>query len=117
MLQPEVYLLNRSTLSMGRDIDNDIVLQEPEVSRHHIRLVYTKEGYAVEDLNTMNGTFVNDRRLTQQRVLRMQDMVRVGTRVQMWYTDNPDQLLKDLRNGTLTPNEAEETEDPKNGCW
>jgi len=107
MLQPEVYLLNRSTLSMGRDIDNDIVLQEPEVSRHHIRMVFTKEGYAIEDLNTMNGTFVNDRRLAQQRLLRLSDMVRVGTRVQMWYTDNPDQLLENLRNGTLTVNEQE----------
>jgi pSer/pThr/pTyr-binding forkhead associated (FHA) protein len=112
--QPEIYLLDRLTISMGRDVDNDIVLQEPEVSRHHMRMVLTEEGYAIEDLNTMNGTFVNDRRLAQQRVLRMSDRVRVGTRVQMWYTDNPDRLIENLRAGILDQ-EVDETLDTKTG--
>lgn len=101
MPQPEIYLLDRSTLSMGRDVDNEIVLQEPEVSRHHMRLIFTENGYAVEDLNTMNGTWVNDRRLSEQRILRINDMVRIGTRVKMWYTNDPDDLIEGLRDGTL----------------
>ena len=101
LLQPEIYLLDRATLSMGRDVDNEIVLQEPEVSRHHMRLVYTEDGYAIEDLNTMNGTWVNDRRLIQQRILRVNDMVRIGSGVQMWYTTNPDELIERMKTGTL----------------
>jgi pSer/pThr/pTyr-binding forkhead associated (FHA) protein len=109
ILQPEIYLLDRATLSMGRDVDNEIVLQEPEVSRHHMRLVYTEGGYALEDLNTMNGTWVNDRRLMQQRVLRINDVVRVGTRVQMWYTNDPDELIEALKNGTLEKRQTDST--------
>ncbi|MDQ7035080.1 MAG: FHA domain-containing protein [Anaerolineae bacterium] len=109
--QPEIYLLDRTTLSMGRDVNNEIVLQEPEVSRHHMRLIYTENGYAVEDLNTVNGTWVNDRRLTKQRILSINDMVRVGTQVKMWYTNNPDELIEGLRDGTLEKKSIESDDD------
>jgi pSer/pThr/pTyr-binding forkhead associated (FHA) protein len=98
MSQPEIYLLDRLTLTIGRDVDNDIVLQEPEVSRHHIRMVLTQEGYTVEDLNTMNGTHVNKRQVMQQRILRSSDLITVGTGVKMWYTDDPDKLIETMRN-------------------
>jgi pSer/pThr/pTyr-binding forkhead associated (FHA) protein len=111
MPQPEIYLLDRSSLSMGRDVDNEIVLQEPEVSRHHMRLLYTENGYAVEDLNTMNGTWVNDRRLTEQRILNLNDMVRVGTRVQMWYTTDPDELIHNLKTGTVEKKSGDSSDD------
>jgi len=98
--QPEIYRLERPSISIGRDVDNDIILQEAEVSRHHLRLVLTKDGYAIEDLNTMNGTWVNDRRLQEQVLLKMTDMIRIGTRVRMWYTTDPDELLERLKSGS-----------------
>ncbi|MCA9913945.1 MAG: FHA domain-containing protein, partial [Anaerolineae bacterium] len=98
--QPEIYRLERPSISIGRDVDNDIILQEPEVSRHHLRLIQAKDGYAIEDLNTMNGTWVNDHRLHDQQMLDAADMVRIGTRVRMWYTDDPDRLLESLKSGS-----------------
>ncbi len=98
--QPEIYRLERASISIGRDVDNDIILQEAEVSRHHLRLLLTKEGYAIEDLNTMNGTWVNDRRLQEQRLLQTTDVIRIGTRVRMWYTNDPDRLLESLKSGS-----------------
>lgn len=106
--QPEIYLLDRLTLTIGRDVDNDIVLQEPEVSRHHMRLVLTQDGYTIEDLNTMNGTHLNKRQLTQQRNLRSSDLITVGTGVRMWYTDDPDRLIETLR-GELENEDADDT--------
>lgn len=98
--QPEIYRLERPSISIGRDVDNDIILQEPEVSRHHLRLIQTKDGYAIEDLNTMNGTWVNDHRLQDQQPLNAPDVVRIGTRVRMWYTNDPDRLLESLKSGS-----------------
>src|SRR5271154_1395485 len=50
-----------------------------EISRRHARLSINEAGVLlVEDLGSTNGTFVNDRRLTAQRVLRAGDRVRVG---------------------------------------
>lgn len=91
--KPEIYILDRTTISIGRDADNEISLDEPEVSRHHMRLVLTADGYAVEDLNTMNGTAVNGDTIAHQQILNTNDLIGVGTGVQMWFTDDPNHLL------------------------
>lgn len=97
--QPEIYLLDRNSIAIGRDTDNDIILIEPEVSRHHIRLVLSDRGYAIEDLNTLNGTMVNGKKLQQQQVLVYGDRVRIGTRCRMWYTDDPDTMITQILKG------------------
>lgn len=73
--KPEIYILDRATISIGRDVDNDISLEEPEVSRHHMRLILTADGYAVEDLNTMNGTAVNGDTIENEQVLNTNDLI------------------------------------------
>lgn len=75
------YELNRDTVTIGRDITNDIVINDPEVSRHHARLVRTPTGYAVEDLRSTNGTFVNRQRVTTQHPLTNGDLLGMGETV------------------------------------
>jgi pSer/pThr/pTyr-binding forkhead associated (FHA) protein len=101
--QPEIYLLDRVTVSIGRDVDNDIVLQEPEASRHHVKLTLSDKGYLVEDLNTLNGTFVNDERVQGQHLLTNADLILIGTRLKIWYTYDPDRLVMSLRSGGQIP--------------
>ena len=54
----QTYDLSKDVLSLGRDITNDIVINDPEVSRHHCRLTRTPGGYTIEDLGSTNGTFI-----------------------------------------------------------
>lgn|SRR5574341_22979 len=75
------YPLTRDTVTIGRDITNDIVINDPEVSRHHTRLVRTSGGYTVEDLRSTNGTFVNRQQLTGPRQLVDGDIVGMGETV------------------------------------
>jgi len=97
--KPELYKLDRGILSIGRDVDNDIVLSEPEVSRHHLRLLLSDDGYTVEDLNTMNGTLLNGQPLQQQCLLYNTDVIAIGQNLEMWYTGEPDRVLKYLADG------------------
>lgn len=60
----EIYPLIAPSLTIGRDPMCDIIFKDPEVSRQHIRLMKTENGYQVQDLGSTNGTFVNGRRLT-----------------------------------------------------
>ncbi|MEJ2864798.1 FHA domain-containing protein [Actinomycetospora flava] len=50
--------LDGASVTLGRDADNDVVLDDPSVSRHHATVTRTAAGYVVEDLGSFNGTTV-----------------------------------------------------------
>lgn len=81
----QIYELNKDIISLGRDITNDIVINDPEVSRHHCRLTRGGGGYTIEDLGSTNGTFINGQRLTGARPLVGGDMVGLGETVTLGY--------------------------------
>src|SRR5687767_4417640 len=55
------YVFNKDIVSVGRNPEADIFLDNPGISRDHMQIVATPYGtYRVEDLNSANGTFVND---------------------------------------------------------
>jgi hypothetical protein len=51
--------LSHRPITLGRRPDNDLVVDEASVSRRHALIMETPQGFAVRDLNTKNGTFVN----------------------------------------------------------
>ncbi len=81
----QIYELNKDIITLGRDITNDIVINDPEVSRHHCRLTRGGGGYTMEDLGSTNGTFVNGQRLTGARPLAGGDMIGLGETVTLGY--------------------------------
>lgn len=81
----KVYELTKDILSIGRDITNDITINDPEVSRHHARLTRGGGGYTFEDLGSTNGSFVNGQRLTGARPLTSGDLIGMGETVSLVY--------------------------------
>lgn len=81
----QIYELNKDVITLGRDITNDIVINDPEVSRHHCRLTRGGGGYTLEDLGSTNGTFVNGQRLMGARPLSGGDQVGLGETVTLSY--------------------------------
>jgi diguanylate cyclase (GGDEF)-like protein len=58
--------------------DNDIVLDDEAVSRRHARIERRAKGWAVMDVGSRNGTFVNDREISEVAALRQGDYVQIG---------------------------------------
>jgi transcriptional regulator with GAF, ATPase, and Fis domain len=52
------YTLKKNTIRIGMADDNDIIIKDDTVSRHHAEIVKTKESYLIRDLGSTNGTFV-----------------------------------------------------------
>jgi hypothetical protein len=75
------YPIATSTLTFGRDPDNNIVLDDSEVSRHHARLVREAGQIVLEDLGSTNGTRVNGRAIEGQHVLQPADIISIGSSV------------------------------------
>ena len=71
--------LPAKAMRIGRVPDNDLVLSDLNVSRHHAELRKSPSGsYEIVDLGSHNGTFVNGQRVTAQ-MLTEQDLVSIGS--------------------------------------
>lgn len=79
------YELNKNEIYIGRDISNDIVINDSEISRKHARLVLQDSGYILEDLGSTNGTFVGGQRLMGPYTLRPGDLILFGENVSLTY--------------------------------
>ena len=65
----------KALMVIGRDADCDIVLNAPQVGRHHAQLVRQPDGsFELRDLGSINGTYVNGERI-KSRVISPQDLV------------------------------------------
>lgn len=64
---------------VGRHQEADVVLQSAEVSRKHAALLLKAEDLWVQDLNSSNGTFVNDLRIEQETPLHEGDIVQFAS--------------------------------------
>jgi hypothetical protein len=74
---PHVIPLESTLLTLGRGLNNDIILEDTRVSRHHAQLRYKTRRFWVTDLNSTNGTYVNGERISEVD-LRHGDVVSLG---------------------------------------
>jgi pSer/pThr/pTyr-binding forkhead associated (FHA) protein len=86
----ETFIIDQEEVIVGRDEVNDIVINDPEVSRRHARLMkserYPKEGRVyIEDLGSTNGTFVNGTSISNVEQLRSGDVITFGESVVLIY--------------------------------
>jgi pSer/pThr/pTyr-binding forkhead associated (FHA) protein len=68
-------------VSVGRAVENQIVVPDPAVSRRHLRLIVTSNGVIVEDLGSSNGTYLVERgveRLIKVENVGKEAVVRIG---------------------------------------
>jgi pSer/pThr/pTyr-binding forkhead associated (FHA) protein len=61
----KTYPLDRAVVNIGRMLDNDLVLDDPRVSRHHAQLRAVDGHFVLFDTNSTGGIFVNGHRIAQ----------------------------------------------------
>jgi pSer/pThr/pTyr-binding forkhead associated (FHA) protein len=89
-----VHPLKTKVVNIGRDLSNDIVVSDPEVSRFHVRLRWAETTFEVEDLGSTNGTLLNGVHLPAETpmLLHANDTLQVATLAEFRYTWQPDDI-------------------------
>ncbi|MDL2208304.1 FHA domain-containing protein, partial [Parabacteroides sp. OttesenSCG-928-O15] len=65
-------------INIGKENDNHYIVDDPHVSRHHARLEKQEDGvWLLVDLDSTNGTYVNDQQVARKRV-NSKDEIRFG---------------------------------------
>ena len=68
----------KRTMTIGRSADNDIVIDDPKISRHHARLINNGNGFAIEDAGSTNGVMVDERKVSHSS-LNNDSVVKIGS--------------------------------------
>ncbi|MFP4031775.1 MAG: FHA domain-containing protein [Thermodesulfobacteriota bacterium] len=97
------------SLSIGRLEDNDIVIENLAVSGHHAKVDSVGDKYLLTDLNSKNGTFVNEQQITSPHWLQHGDVVIIGKHYLIFsYSpgERPDAAAGDVQETMVMDTEA-----------
>ncbi|MGO1367773.1 MAG: FHA domain-containing protein [Senegalia sp. (in: firmicutes)] len=67
-----------SNVKIGRSNNNKIVIKDPYISKEHAQIIKEKADYFLEDLNSANGTFVNNKKVDNAIKLVSGDTITIG---------------------------------------
>lgn len=80
--------LAKGIVNIGRHRDNDVIVEDRFVSRHHVQLRLRFGAYTLFDIESQSGTFVNEVRVREHR-LQAGDVIRLGRTRIVYYEDDP----------------------------
>jgi len=75
----QIFPISGDVITIGRELDNDISLDDLQVSRHHVRLTRQDNQFIIEDLGSANGTLINGKPVTESCTLQPGDVIEVGS--------------------------------------
>ncbi|MBD3299596.1 MAG: FHA domain-containing protein [candidate division Zixibacteria bacterium] len=96
----ERVVTEKKRLSIGRTSDNDIVLENRGVSRRHATIEVNPQDPVIIDNESLNGTFVNNRRVEEQ-VLNNEDVITIGKYTLTFRADTPHDTKPSDLDGTM----------------
>jgi hypothetical protein len=83
----QTWSLERQSLTIGRNADCDIVLDDRQVSRVHARIAWRNDHYELEDLGSKNGTHLNGRDVIGAVSLHDGDEIQIALRYKLAFVD------------------------------
>lgn len=76
-LQEKIFHLDEK-LSIGRSNENDVVIDDSYVSHYHVMIKKVQNNYIIEDLKSINHTYLNQKILLKETILKSGDIIKIG---------------------------------------
>ena|SRR5258708_305334 len=78
--QQKVFRIDKAVVNIGRQLSNDIIVEDKRVSRYHAQIKFQSDGqFAIYDLGSTNGITVNGVPHLRQHLLRSGDRFTIGS--------------------------------------
>lgn len=71
------FPMKKSRILIGRDVGCDVMVNDESMSRRHAEIIKTENGYRLSDMNSKNGVFVNNQRISEH-YLQNGDVIMLG---------------------------------------
>ena len=78
-LNGTLFDLNQKEIGVGRNPDNQIPLEFNGISRYHFKIVEVPEGHQLVDHESKNGTFLNNKKIQKNQLLKKGDIIKLGS--------------------------------------
>jgi pSer/pThr/pTyr-binding forkhead associated (FHA) protein len=88
IINKQMIPLIKTVTTIGRQLDNDVVLHEEFVSRCHAEIILENDKYILVDKNSTSGTFVNGKKI-DRCVLNSGDLIALANIYIMFVNNNP----------------------------
>lgn len=106
----KIYPIMKTEVTIGRDPNAEILINDAEISRHHAVIKAGPEGYMIEDLGSTNGTIINGQRIVGPHILHEGEMINLGEHIALIFEAqldfDPDATLASARAAFPPPGTA-----------
>ncbi|MCL6472161.1 MAG: FHA domain-containing protein [Firmicutes bacterium] len=72
------FTLTKDEITLGRDPESDIFLDDITVSRYHAKITVSEDSVSIEDAGSLNGTYVNQIIIDEPTLLKSDDELQIG---------------------------------------
>lgn len=96
-------------ITIGRSVENDVVIQDPYATRHHLQIIQHDDGhFSLADFGSTNGTFINGQKIRGEVDLYENDVVRIGNTTIPWrlYFEE-EEVVQSTTNSAIQYDDAE----------
>ena len=95
ILNAQAFPILKELTTIGRKLDNDLVIQDVLVSRHHAEIIQRDGAYFIRDKNSTGGTYLNNKRITEAQLFS-NDLILLANTPLMFIQE--DQKFKEKSN-------------------
>ena len=91
--EQEAFVIKQTDVLVGRDPNSKVHIPDETISAQHARVYLVDQNWWVQDLNSTNGTFLNDERIDQPCILADNDMLQIGNVKLIIHTINSQKTI------------------------